>query len=149
MSLSTRYDDGNIFARIIRGEIPAIKVFEDPVALAFMDIFPQSEGHTLVIPKSLGATNILDADGVTLSALIGRVQLVARAVADALEPDGVRIMQFNGAPAGQTIFHLHFHIIPVYAGAPLKGHAGEKADAAHLETFAARIRSAVAGQIGA
>lgn len=148
MSLSTPYDDGNIFARIIRDEIPAIKVFEDPIALAFMDIFPQSDGHTLVIPKSLGATNILDADGGTLSALIGRVQLVAKAVADALDPDGVRIMQFNGAPAGQTIFHLHFHIIPVYAAPPLKGHAAEKANAAHLETLAAKIRSAVARQTG-
>ena len=144
MILSTPYDDGNIFARILRGEIPSIKVFEDPVALAFMDIFPQSEGHTLVIPKSLGATNILDVDSGTLSALIERVQLVAKAVADALNPDGVRIMQFYGAPAGQTVFHLHFHIIPVYDGAPLRSHAVGKADADRLESLAARIRSAIA-----
>lgn len=144
MSFSTPYDDANIFARILRGEIPSIKVFEDPVALAFMDIFPQSEGHTLVIPTSLGATNILDVDSRTLSALIERVQLVAKAVADALNPDGVRIMQFNGAPAGQTVFHLHFHIIPVYDGAQLRSHAVEKADAARLESLAARIRGVIA-----
>ncbi len=149
MSLSAPYDDNNIFARVLRGEIPSIRVFEDPVALAFMDIFPQSEGHTLVIPKSTGATNLLNADGKTLSALIERVQLVAKAVADALNPDGVRILQFNGAPAGQTVFHLHFHVVPVYAGAPLKSHAGEKADAGRLETLAAKIRSAVAGQTSA
>lgn len=143
MSLSTKYDPNNIFAKIVRGEMPAISVFEDDVALAFMDIFPQSEGHTLVIPKKTGATNLLDAESADLEQLIVRVQRIARGVAKALKPDGIRIMQFNGAPAGQTVYHLHFHILPVFEGAPLKRHAGEAADAAHLGVLAARIRAAL------
>lgn len=149
MSLATPYDSDNIFAKMLRGEIPAIKVDEDDVALAFMDIFPQSEGHTLVIPKKQGATNLLNAGPDDLAALIIRVQRVARAVEAALRPDGVRIAQFNGSPAGQTVFHLHFHIIPVYDGATLKRHAGERADPAALEATAARIRAALAGRLAA
>ncbi len=143
MPLSTPYNADNIFAKIVRGEMPAIKVHEDEEAIAFMDIFPQSDGHTLVIPKAFGATNLLDADPRLLSALIGRVQLIAQAITHALRPDGVRIMQFNGAPAGQTVFHLHFHIIPVFEGKPLTRHAGDKADAAQLEMLATKIRSAL------
>ena len=143
MSLETLYDPDNIFAKIIRGDMPAIKVFEDDDAIAFMDIFPQSEGHTLVIPKKTGATNLLTADADDLAILIARVQRVAKGVVKALVPDGVRVMQFNGTPAGQTVFHLHFHIIPVSDGAPLKRHAGEKADMAQLETLAQKIRAAI------
>lgn len=144
MAIGTRYDPNNIFAKIIRGELPAIKVFEDEAALAFMDIFPQSDGHTLVIPKKPGATNLLDAEAEDLAILIARVHRVAKGVYSALKPDGVRIVQFNGAPAGQTVFHLHFHIIPVFENVPMKRHAGEKADPAHLESIAARIRGALA-----
>lgn len=143
MTLAATYDPNNIFARIVRGEMPAIKVFDDDVSLAFMDIFPQSEGHTLVIPKKTGATNLFDVDAADLGLLIARVQRVAKGVVKALNPDGVRVMQFNGAPAGQTVYHLHFHIIPIFEGAPLKRHAGEKADTAHLEALAARIRAAI------
>jgi len=143
MSLSTAYDPANIFAKIVRGELPAIKVFEDDTALAFLDIFPQSRGHTLVIPKKSAATNLLDEDGETLMALIVRVQRVARAVARALDPEGIRIVQFNGSPAGQTVFHLHFHIIPVFEGARLAPHGGGKADPADLEKIAVAIRSAI------
>lgn len=143
MTLKTAYDPNNIFAKIIRGEMPAIKVFEDDTAVAFMDIFPQSEGHTLVIPKKTSATNLLDADAAELGALIARVQRVAKGVVSALDPDGVRIMQFNGAPAGQTVFHLHFHIVPIFEGEPMKRHAGEKADMARLEHVAAKIRAAI------
>ncbi|OFX00329.1 MAG: HIT family hydrolase [Alphaproteobacteria bacterium RIFCSPHIGHO2_12_FULL_63_12] len=143
MSLSAPYDPNNIFARIIRGELPAIKVFEDDEALAFMDIFPQSEGHTLVIPKKIRATNFLDADPAALAILIARVQRVAKGVAKALNPDGIRVAQFNGAPAGQTVFHLHFHIIPIFDGAEVKRHAGEKADMAVLEALAEKIRAAI------
>lgn len=143
MTLKTTYDPNNIFAKIVRGEMPAIKVFEDDAAIAFMDIFPQSEGHTLVIPKKTDAANLLDADAADLATLIVRVQRVAKGVAAALNPDGVRIMQFNGAPAGQTVYHLHFHIIPIFEGAPLKRHGGEKADMAHLETLAVKIRAAL------
>lgn len=144
MALGTNYDPDNIFAKIIRGDLPAIKVFEDDVALAFMDIFPQSTGHTLVIPKKPGATNILDADAGDLCALIARVQYVAKGVVEALRPDGVRLMQFNGAPAGQTVFHLHFHILPIFEGAAIARHAGEKADIAELEKLAAKIRATLA-----
>lgn len=144
MSLSTRYDQANIFAKILRGELPAIKIFEDDAALAFMDIFPQSRGHTLVIPKKSTATNLLDEESATLKDLIVRVQRVTRAVVKALAPDGVRVMQFNGNPAGQTVFHLHFHIIPVYEGAKPAPHAGGKADPADLEMIAAAIRNALA-----
>ncbi len=143
MSLDTPYDADNIFARIVRGDMPAIKVFEDDVAIAFMDIFPQSDGHTLVIPKKTGATNLLNADADDLGVLIARVQRVAKGVVKALAPDGVRIMQFNGAPAGQTVFHLHFHIVPVSEGAPLKRHAGEKADMERLAALAETIRAAI------
>jgi histidine triad (HIT) family protein len=144
MSLKTAYDPNNIFAKMVRGELPAIKVFEDDVALAFMDIFPQAEGHTLVIPKKAGATNLLNAAPQDLSALIVRVQRVAQAVEAALKADGLRIAQFNGSPAGQTVFHLHFHIIPVFEGAPLKRHAGERANPAALEKTAAAVRAAIA-----
>ncbi len=144
MSLAAAYDANNIFARIVRGEMPSINVYEDSVALAFLDIFPQSDGHTLVIPKKAGATNLLSAEPTDLADLIVRVQRVAKGVAKALSPDGVRIMQFNGAPAGQTVFHLHFHIIPVFEENQLKRHAGEKADMAHLQSQAEKIRTALA-----
>lgn len=143
MSLDAVYEPGNIFAKIVRGELPAVRVFEDEVALAFMDIFPQSRGHLLVIPKSTSAANLLTEDPGALQTLIVRVQRLARAVVKALDPDGVRIAQFNGAPAGQTVFHLHFHIIPIYEGAAMAPHAGGKADPAELETVAAKIRSAL------
>jgi histidine triad (HIT) family protein len=144
MSLTISYDPDNIFAKIIRGDMPAIKVFEDDVALAFMDIFPQAEGHALVIPKKARATNFLDADAADLGPLIVRVQRVARGVVKALRPDGVRLVQFNGSPAGQTVFHLHFHILPIFGDAPLKPHSAEKADLARLEAQATLIRAAVA-----
>lgn len=146
MSLAAAYEPDNIFAKIIRGEMPAIKVYEDDAALSFMDIFPQSEGHALVVPKTSRATNLLEADAADLGPLIIRVQRVARGIVKALAPDGVRILQFNGAPAGQTVFHLHFHIIPIFEGAALKKHAGEHADLARLEALAAQIRSAIASQ---
>ncbi len=143
MSLQAAYDRSNIFARIVRGELPAIKVFEDETAIAFMDIFPQSRGHTLVVPKKSTAINLLDEDAATLTALIVRVQRIARAVVAALQPDGVRVAQFNGAPAGQTVFHLHFHVIPVYEVATLAAHGGGKADPAELEAIAGKIRAAL------
>lgn len=143
MSLEARYDTSNIFAKILRGDLPAVKIFEDDIALAFMDLFPQSRGHALVIPKGSTAVNLLDEDPSMLQALIVRVQRITRAVVKALDPDGVRIAQFNGAPAGQTVFHLHFHIIPVYEGATLAPHAGGKADPADLEALAMKIRAAL------
>lgn len=139
-----KYDPENIFAKILRGDIPCVKVFEDNFALAFMDIVPQSEGHTLVISKRARATMLLDIDKDDLSVLMEHVQKVARAVDKALKPDGFRIVQFNGAESGQTVFHLHFHIIPVYAGRPLGPHGGGKpADSARLTETAAKIAAAL------
>jgi histidine triad (HIT) family protein len=140
MSLDGTYDDGNIFAKILRGEMPAARVFEDEHVYAFMDVFPQSRGHTLVIPKHSVARNLLEEEPERLSNLILGVQRVARAVRAALNPDGLVVTQFNGAPAGQTIYHLHFHIIPRWEGVALGRHAeGGMADMAELKDLAAQI----------
>jgi len=145
MSLDGTYDDGNIFAKILRGEMPAARVFEDEHVLAFMDVFPQAKGHTLVIPKHSVARNLLDEDPAVLAELIKDVQRVARAVRAALKPDGLVITQFNGAPAGQTVFHLHFHIIPRWEGVALGRHgAGGMADPAELKVLAAQIAAQIA-----
>lgn len=144
MTLTQPYDSGNIFAKILRGELPCVKVYEDGDVLAFMDIFPQSEGHTLVIPKHATATNLFDIPPAALATLIVGTQKVAKAVEAALNPDGIRIIQFNGAPAGQTVYHIHFHIIPVYEGRAEGRHAaGQKADPAALEAVAAAIRGKI------
>jgi len=144
MSLDGTYDDGNIFAKILRGEIGAARVFEDDHVFAFMDVFPQTRGHTLVIPKHSVARNLLEEDPAILAPLILGVQRVARAVRAALKPDGLTITQFNGAPAGQTIFHLHFHVIPRWEGAePARHAAGVMADMAELKVLAAQIAARI------
>jgi histidine triad (HIT) family protein len=132
------YDSSNIFGKILRGEIPAHKVHEDETALVMMDIFPQSRGHTLIIPKA-PSRNLLDADPAALAAVIPVVQRVAKAVKAATGADGIRVAQFNEAPAGQTVFHLHFHVIPAYEGVALAAHAGGKADDAELAALAREI----------
>ena len=139
----TDYDDSNIFAKILRGEIPSIKVFEDDTILVMMDIFPQSRGHTLVIPKA-ASRNLLDADPAAVSAASAYLPRLARAVKTATGADGLRVVQFNEAPAGQSVFHLHFHLIPVYEGVELGRHAsGGKADEAELRQLAAAIAAAL------
>lgn len=144
MTLHAAYDPDNIFAKILRGEMPALKVFEDEIALAFMDVFPQTDGHTLVIPKGVEARNLLDMPADCLGSYMLRVQRVARAVEWGLKPDGLRVMQFNGAEAGQTVYHLHFHIIPIWAGIPMGRHAaGTMATPEDLEPFATKIRAAI------
>ena len=132
------YDPANIFAKILKGELPCHKVYEDETALVMMDIFPQSRGHTLILPKA-ASRNLLDADPAAISALMPLVQKVARAVKEATNADGIRLAQFNEAPAGQTVFHLHFHLIPAYEGIPLGTHAGGKADDAELAALAQDI----------
>ena len=132
------YDSTNIFAKILKGELPCHKVYEDEAALVMMDIFPQSKGHTLVVPKA-PSRNLLDADPAAISAIMPLVQKVARAVKAATNADGIRLAQFNEAPAGQTVFHLHFHLIPAYEGIPLAAHAGGKADDAELAALAQDI----------
>jgi len=144
MSLDGTYDDGNIFAKILRGEAPAARVFEDDHVLAFMDVFPQARGHTLVIPKHSTARNLLEEDPVLLGPLILGVQRVTRAVRAALKPDGIVVTQFNGAPAGQSIFHLHVHIIPRWDGVPLGRHgAGGMADMDELKALATQIAAQI------
>lgn len=144
MSLDGTYDDDNIFAKILRAEIPAARVFEDDHVLAFMDVFPQSRGHTLVIPKHSTARNLLDEEPQVLSTLILGVQRVARAVRAALNPDGIVISQFNGSAASQTVFHLHFHIIPRWEGVALGRHAGGgMADPAELKALAEQIAAKI------
>ena len=138
----TAYDPANIFARIIRGEIPAHKAYEDADVFVMMDIFPQSKGHTLVIPKA-ASRNIFDADPAVLAMAIGQVQRVANAVHKAMGADGIRIAQFNEAPAGQSVFHLHFHVIPAYDGVELGRHAQGKADDAELALLAKAIAAAL------
>ncbi|WXL24742.1 HIT family protein [Ectopseudomonas mendocina] len=140
MSLYGEYDNQNIFAKIIRGEAPCYKVYEDEDVLAFLDLFPQSYGHTLVIPKRAAARNILEIDPENLGKVTAAVQKLARVIAEELEPAGVQIAQFNGAPAGQTVFHLHVHIIPRYDGEALGIHASAKADEDVLKALQARIQ---------
>jgi histidine triad (HIT) family protein len=144
MSLDAEYDRDNIFAKIIRGDAPSVKVFENDSVLAIMDAFPQSEGHCLVLHKKSEAVNFLDVDNKALGEIMTATQKVARAMKIALNPAGIRVVQFNGARAGQTVFHLHFHVLPVYEGVVVAAHAGGKpADPATLEPIAAKIRAAL------
>jgi histidine triad (HIT) family protein len=136
------YDPNNIFAKILRGEIPAFKVYEDEHTLAFMDVMPQAEGHTLVIPKTQ-ARNFFDIDAAALADLIKATQHVAKAVQKAFTPDGMRIIQFNEPAAGQTVFHIHFHIVPCYEGQAMKGHSRDMADKTVLAEHAERVRRAL------
>lgn len=137
------YDDDNIFARILRGEQPAFTVFEDEHALAFMDVMPQSDGHTLVLPK-YPAENLFDLDADAACELIVAVQHVARGVNKAFAPDGIRLMQLNGSAAGQSVFHIHMHIVPVYANQPMRKHGRGMAPTEVLEKHAAMLREALA-----
>ena len=136
------YDPNNIFARILRNEIPACKVYEDAQVLSFMDVMPQSDGHTLVIPKA-EAENLFELAPQNLSLLVLATQRIARAVQAALQPDGLTLMQFNGPAAGQTVFHVHFHIVPRYADQPLRSHGREMADIQILAAQAEKIKAAL------
>ena len=134
------YDTDNIFAKILRGEAPAFKVYEDDHTLAFMDVMPQVDGHTLVIPKD-PAQNIHEADPVILGATIQTVQKVSRAVKQAFDAPGIMVAQLNGPAAGQTVFHLHFHILPRHDGIEFRMHARDMEDFDKLEAHAQRVRA--------
>jgi histidine triad (HIT) family protein len=134
------YDANNIFSKILRGEIPSHKIYEDEHTLAFMDVMPQVDGHCLVIPK-VGSRNLLDAELSTLTPLMATVQKVARATKAAFKADGVQVRQYNEPAAGQTVFHLHFHIMPMNEGQPLRGHSGKMADQGLLAKQAEMIRA--------
>jgi histidine triad (HIT) family protein len=136
------YDKDNIFARIVRGEIPCHKVYEDAETLAFMDLMPQAEGHTLIVPKA-AAEDIFTTPPDSVAAAIRTAQKVARAIKMAFSPPGIMIAQLNGPAAGQSVFHLHFHVIPRYSGKDLGIHATEPVDSAVLAAHAARIRAAL------
>jgi histidine triad (HIT) family protein len=137
--MAVAYDPQNIFARILRGDIPAHKIFEDDVALAIMDIMPRAEGHVLVIPKT-PARGLLDVDAKILAQLIKRVQHVARAAKEAFQADGLTLQQFNESAGGQVIFHLHFHILPRWDGVALRP-PGSMADNEKLKEQAEKIRA--------
>ena len=135
--------EDSIFTKIIKGEIPCHKVYEDDSFLAIMDVFPQSRGHVLVLPKR-PSRNLLDADPAVLASVLPMVQRIAKALVKVTGADGFRVVQFNEAPAGQSVFHLHFHIIPAYAGIEIGKHgAGGKADDAEL----AALGKAIAAEI--
>lgn len=144
MTLHGDYDSNNIFAKILRGEMPCVKVYEDGNILSFMDVFPQSRGHTLVVPKSQ-SRNLLEVNPKDIGRLFGSVQRIASAVDKALSPDGIIITQFNGAPAGQTVFHTHVHIIPRYDNIELGAHGGgaDMADMGELQALAEKISAAL------
>jgi histidine triad (HIT) family protein len=141
--MTSGYDDSNIFAKILRGDLPCHKVFEDDAVLALMDIMPRADGHVLVIPKA-PARNILDVEPTVLCELMTRVQKLARAVKEGLGADGVTIQQFNEQAGGQVVFHLHFHILPRWNGVPLRPQSGASEKPEVLESIRAKIASALA-----
>ena len=144
MSLDGTYDEGNVFALILAGKIPSVPLYEDAHTFCFLDIQPQSKGHALVISKWSKARNILEIEPEALAQVMATVQKVARAIRSALKPDGLHIAQFNGAPAGQTVFHLHVHIVPRWDGQAVGFAAhgqGQMADADALRALADEIRA--------
>lgn len=139
------YDDQNIFAKILRGEIPSHQVYTDADTVAFMDVMPQGPGHLLVLPRT-ASRNLLDAGPDTVGPLMRTVQRMARAAKRAFEADGVTIMQFNEPASGQTVFHLHFHVIPRFEGQPLKAHSGQMEKPEVLAAHAEKVRQALAAE---
>jgi histidine triad (HIT) family protein len=137
------YDDNNVFARILRGEAPAHIVYEDDSSVAFMDLMPQVDGHTLVVPRT-PAEDLFDIEPDALAGLIRATQHVARGVRRAFDAQGIMIAQLSGVAAGQSVFHLHFHVLPRNHGIDLKLHARTVADATVLAEHARRIRAALA-----
>ncbi len=136
------YDDSNVFAKILRGELPCHKIYEDDETFSFLDIMPRANGHALVIPKS-PAVNLFDVDTATLCAAIRTVHMLAPIIRNAMEADGILIQQFNEAAAGQTVFHVHFHIVPRWEDTALKPHTGEMEDSEVLAENAEKISDAL------
>jgi histidine triad (HIT) family protein len=137
------YDESNVFAKILRGELPAQTIYETDHVLAFMDIMPRGDGHALVIPKAK-ARNILDVEPDVLAELMKAVQVVARASKRAFDADGITIQQFNESAGGQVVFHLHVHVIPRFEGVPLRPHTGEMAKSDVLSVHAEKLRAELA-----
>lgn len=144
MSLCGEYDDGNVFAKILRGELPCHRVYEDTDVLAFLDAFPQAPGHTLIIPKGGQARNLLELDDQAIAPLFGCAKRLMKAIVAELEPVGVQLLQFNGGDGGQSVFHFHIHIVPRWTGQPLGVHAQIPGNAEELAAIAERLRNRVA-----
>ena len=142
--MTPAYDPNNIFAKILRSEAPCVRVYEDSDALAFMDVMPRAEGHTLIVPK-IAARNIFDIPEDALARLMPAVKRLAVAVKTAMVADGVSLQQFNETAGGQMVFHLHFHILPRWEGVALRPPGGPFVPASELEPHAAKIRKALAG----
>jgi len=136
------YDTNNIFAKILRGDIPCHKVYEDADALVFMDVMPQSPGHALVVPKA-ASRNLFDADPLVLAKILPLVQKVAIAARKAFNAGGISVFQYNEAAGGQSVFHLHYHVVPRYDGQGLKAHSGTMEDGAVLAAHAAKLKAAM------
>lgn len=136
------YDESNVFAKILRGELPAHKLYVDDQTFSFMDIMPRGDGHCLVIPKK-PARNLLDVEPDSLAAVMRTVQKVSRAAVKAFDADGLTVQQFNEPAGGQIVFHLHFHILPRFDGVKLRPHTGEMADQKVLAEQAEKIRAAL------
>ena len=142
MSDVPAYDDDNVFAKILRGEMPAHRVYEDDATLAFMDIMPRAEGHVLVIPKAK-FRNLLDGDEEALGAVARTAKRIARAAMAAFDADGITVQQFNEDAGGQVVFHYHVHVIPRHEGQPMRPHTGEMADGEVLKANAEKLRTAL------
>ena len=140
--MSASYDDQNIFAKILRGDMPCTKVYEDDKTLAFMDIMPRADGHVLVIPKA-PSRNILDAAPADLAAVMATAQKIGRAQMKAFGADGLTIQQFSESAGGQVVFHLHVHVMPRFDGVSLRPHTGEMADMTALKEMAEKIIAAL------
>jgi histidine triad (HIT) family protein len=138
------YDPSNVFAKILRGELPCEKVYEDERTFAFMDIMPRADGHVLVIPKN-PSRNLLDIALDDLAAVHVTAQKIARAVKRAMDADGITIQQFNEPAGGQVVFHMHVHVLPRWDGVALRPHTGQMAPNEVLAEHAARIQAALAG----
>jgi histidine triad (HIT) family protein len=136
------YDTNNIFAKILRGEVPSVKVYEDDKTLAFMDVMPQADGHTLVIPKE-PAENIFEVSPEGAAAMVRTTQKVAKAVKKGLDAPGIMLFQLNGKPAGQSVFHVHFHVVPRSGGVDLKLHARGMESPDKLKAIAEKIKAAL------
>jgi histidine triad (HIT) family protein len=141
--LTPIYDPNNIFAKILRGDAPCVKIYEDEVSLAFMDVMPRAEGHTLVIPK-VSARNLFDIEPEALARFMPSVQKVAHAVRDGMKAEGVTLMQFNEEAGGQQVFHLHFHVLPRWTGVSLRPPGGPFQSAEALRPHAEKIIAAFA-----
>lgn len=137
------YEANNVFAKILRGDIPSVRVHEDGLCVAFMDVMPQGPGHTLVVPRA-ASRNLLDADPQTLVHILPVVQKIARAAMIAFAADGISVLQFNETAGGQSVFHLHFHVIPRFTGVPLRPHTGHMEAHDVLTAHGEKLREALA-----